>query len=272
MGKNVTIPIHMNIFKKVSGQGNDVVLMHGWGTNHTFLTPIADYLSRCHRVTNIDLPGAGQSDWSRATETIHDLADQVLPALPEHACFIAHSMAMPIAVSIAARYPHRVTKLIGLGGIPKFLADGDWRGFAKPGFVGAFVPLAKEKGLKSTLEEFFSDNEFADFDPKPEQYHRMVALLNESRLPNIDVLAKGLEICDTVDVREEFSSLSCPIDLIFGSREHIFGDGGEAAIIAGCEQLKALAKQTHTHIISGGHHYTFWTHTQEVNKLLDQLV
>ena len=42
--------------------GAPVVLMHGWGCDHTTVRSIAAILESGMRVYNLDLPGHGQSD------------------------------------------------------------------------------------------------------------------------------------------------------------------------------------------------------------------
>ena len=64
----------MSVFKQVSGQGQDVVILHGWGCNHLHMDPLVEILAGHYRVTAIDLPGRGQSTWDNTIDTIHDIA------------------------------------------------------------------------------------------------------------------------------------------------------------------------------------------------------
>lgn len=47
---------------EVAGEGQPVILMHGWGQNISMMQPISDYLDNKYQVYNIDLPGFGESD------------------------------------------------------------------------------------------------------------------------------------------------------------------------------------------------------------------
>lgn len=49
------------LFFEKSGSGNPLILMHGWGCNHSTVASIAAVASRTHTVYNLDLPGFGQS-------------------------------------------------------------------------------------------------------------------------------------------------------------------------------------------------------------------
>ena len=45
----------------VEGEGKPVVLMHGWGCNHTTLASIEQFLTPSFKVYNVDFPGFGKS-------------------------------------------------------------------------------------------------------------------------------------------------------------------------------------------------------------------
>lgn len=60
----------------VTGQGPDVVLLHGWGCNHQHMQPLAKHLQDRFRVTNLDLPGREGCEWQGA-KNLDELADQV---------------------------------------------------------------------------------------------------------------------------------------------------------------------------------------------------
>ncbi|NNM58834.1 MAG: alpha/beta fold hydrolase [Legionellales bacterium] len=83
----------MSIFKIETGQGENIVLVHGWGCDLRQMQPLVEQLSNRYCVTNIDLPGRGQSSWEPQIHTIHDIADYLLPSLPqEKAVYIGWSL------------------------------------------------------------------------------------------------------------------------------------------------------------------------------------
>ncbi|WP_423064050.1 alpha/beta fold hydrolase [Candidiatus Paracoxiella cheracis] len=43
----------MAVYKQVFGEGEDVVLIHGWGCDLRHMQPIVDMLSPNYRITNI---------------------------------------------------------------------------------------------------------------------------------------------------------------------------------------------------------------------------
>ena len=64
------------------------------------------------RVTAVDLPGAGDSDWNNNFNSVNDVANAMLGALPENAIYLGWSWGGAVSQSIAGRYPERVNHLI----------------------------------------------------------------------------------------------------------------------------------------------------------------
>ncbi len=254
----------MKIFKQISGQGEDVVLLHGWGCDHRHMQPIADQLSGRYRVTNVDLPGCGQSDWHDSIETIRDFADQLLPHLPKQAIYIGWSFGGLVSMSIGARYPERMKRFIGIGTIPKFVTGDDWEAIPQPGFKKVFEEGISKVGFKKFLEDYY-DVEFQNIDPKPAAYHKLLKLLDETDNVDMDVLYKGVEIVDNADLRAEFAALQCPIDLIFGGKDNSIPTVTH-------ENVKKLNPAANIHIIKDSNHMSFWTYPDEFNAILETIL
>jgi pimeloyl-ACP methyl ester carboxylesterase len=104
-----------------SGQGPDIVLMHGLGGNlagwHLTIVP---ELQRQYRITTYDLRGHGRSDAPRTGYTTRDMVEDLqglMDALGiEQAHLVGHSWSGDIALHFALLHPHRVTTLIVIEG------------------------------------------------------------------------------------------------------------------------------------------------------------
>lgn len=56
------------------GQGEDVLLLHGWGSSSEAFSYLGGRIARQYRVTALDFPGFGKSDFPPAPWTVEDYA------------------------------------------------------------------------------------------------------------------------------------------------------------------------------------------------------
>lgn len=135
-----------------AGQGDPVVILHGYTQRLDLVKDLADSLSNTHRVIALDLRGFGEStklaDPARYGRAFGDdviaLLDQL--QIPK-AHLVGHSMGASIAADIALRYPARTASISLLAG-PFF---NDSAAFARK--VAPYVAsLKKGTGLLSFIE------------------------------------------------------------------------------------------------------------------------
>jgi pimeloyl-ACP methyl ester carboxylesterase len=92
-----------------AGQGEPVILVHGWACNRAFLAPQSDALSARHRVVTVDLRGHGASDAPEQDYTLHGFAEDLAWLCSEldlrRPIMVGHSMGGNIALEFAARFP-----------------------------------------------------------------------------------------------------------------------------------------------------------------------
>ncbi len=98
------------------GQGDPVVLLHGWGASSQSLAPLSGALNDSFRVLAVDLPGFG---WSMAPPTawgIAEYAQHVEGLMRETeikaAALVGHSFGGRIAIALAAKQPALVSRLV----------------------------------------------------------------------------------------------------------------------------------------------------------------
>jgi pimeloyl-ACP methyl ester carboxylesterase len=106
----------LDTFYQSDGQGDSIVLLHGWGTSSQSLAGVAACLAPASRVLSVDLPGFGWSQAPAAAWGIADYAEHVRQFLDEigiaKAAFVGHSFGGRIAIHFASHHPHRVSHLI----------------------------------------------------------------------------------------------------------------------------------------------------------------
>lgn len=255
----------MSIFKDITGTGQDVVIIHGGGASHLDMVPIAKKLAPHYRVTNIDLPGTGQSMWDPNIHNIHDLADYTLKELPKKAIYIGWSFGGLIAQSIAARYPARISHLIGIASTPKFIEANDWPGFPQPGYSSIVTSLLKEGNEAKSFLEMFYEYDFEPINPKPPAYYEAKKIWTQPSTLSNEMLLVRMNMVDKTDLRELFKSIKCPIDLILGGED----PNVPKALFAKIKELNPFVK---IHEIQESRHAPFWTYPEKFNEILDRIL
>ncbi|WP_308991506.1 alpha/beta hydrolase [Mariniflexile litorale] len=99
----------INIFYTDEGQGNPVVLLHGFLENATMWNPFIPELSKNNRVICIDLLGHGKTECLGYIHTMELMAKAVEAVLNhlkiKYSTFIGHSMGGYVALAFAEKNP-----------------------------------------------------------------------------------------------------------------------------------------------------------------------
>lgn len=104
-----------NIYYETHGKGYPLVLITGFGCDHSFWRPLLDYLTPYFKVILFDNRGSGQTTHGNSEFTFSTLADDVmlladsLGAIQPH--ILGHSMGGCIAQVIGNKYPTKINKL-----------------------------------------------------------------------------------------------------------------------------------------------------------------
>lgn len=106
---------------EVSGEGNPLILMHGWGCNHTTVQSIAATAAQTHKVYNVDFPGFGESTEPKEVWGVEQYT-QLIEAFAksegiENPVLIGHSFGGRVAILYASRYPVAKVVLVDAAGI-----------------------------------------------------------------------------------------------------------------------------------------------------------
>lgn len=111
-----------------SGQGQPVVVIHGWGFDARVMAPLCEALAQQYEVHAVDLPGFGQSPAQAGLVTLEDLAAWMAPQLPVGAVYIGWSLGGVVATQLVHREALAAKALVTIASTPHFLAADDWPG------------------------------------------------------------------------------------------------------------------------------------------------
>jgi len=106
----------LDTYFSLMGEGNPVLLLHGWGASAESLGGVAKALEDQFRVLAIDLPGFGWSPtpavaWGTREYAAHVEAFMDSAGIPV-ASVLGHSFGGRITLALAAHAPHRVRNLV----------------------------------------------------------------------------------------------------------------------------------------------------------------
>jgi pimeloyl-ACP methyl ester carboxylesterase len=108
-----------NVHYEVYGRGRPVILLHGWLGSWALWQDTMASLGLNYRTYALDFWGFGDSGKKRSSYTIQDfvnLIDQFMEAMGiSQAPLIGHSMGGTVSLSVAVKYPQRVSKVVVVG-------------------------------------------------------------------------------------------------------------------------------------------------------------
>lgn len=108
------------------GEGQDVLVLHGWGANIDTVMPIVNLLKSNFKVYALDLPGFGSSDEPKEVYGSKEYAEIVKKFIDymemKRVILIGHSFGGKISIWLGSLYPEIVDKIVlidSAGLIPK---------------------------------------------------------------------------------------------------------------------------------------------------------
>ena len=100
---------HKNIFYRLEGEGDTIVLLHGFMEDSKMWDLHINALSKTYQVLAIDLPGHGNSDVLSSTHSMELMADIVKAVMDveniSKTVIVGHSMGGYATLAFAERYP-----------------------------------------------------------------------------------------------------------------------------------------------------------------------
>lgn len=109
---------NMKINYEEKGEGDLIVLLHGWGSNIKLFANLINLLSQKYKVVAMDMPGFGESDEPPSAWCVDDYADFVIEFLKEYdtknVMLLGHSFGGRVIIKLNSRknLPFEITKVI----------------------------------------------------------------------------------------------------------------------------------------------------------------
>lgn len=203
----------------VVGNGPPLVLLHGWAMHGGVFAPLVARLRAVRTLHVVDLPGHGHSVGCDVPLALEPCAEAVARAVPEGAPWCGWSLGGLVALHAAATRPHAVPALAMLCASPRFVRGEDWK-------YGVSAEIFRDfaAGLRSdyrgTLDRFVALEAFGSEHARDE-----IRALREDLFargePAAAVLADGLELLESTDLRHALPGLRAPSLWLAGRRDRL---------------------------------------------------
>ncbi len=225
---------------KAGSGGTPILMIHGFGADHTTWMFNQSELSADREVHAIDLPGHGGSQKDVGDGSIETLAAAVLAYMDaeglKSAHLVGHSLGGAIAVEIAARFPDRVaavTLIAPAGFGPEIAHD----------FIAGFISESRAKKLRPVLEMLVADPRMVTADMVEDvlKFKRLDGAISALQAIAAANFPAGTQL---TSMREKLAGVSAPVQIIWGESDRILPARHG-------ENLPASVKLTH--VMVAGH-------------------
>jgi pimeloyl-[acyl-carrier protein] methyl ester esterase len=246
----MSIPLHI----ETRGHGPDLLLLHGWAMHSGVFAALADRLAARFTVHLVDLPGHGHSRDSGLPLAPGPVVEALVERVPG-ALWAGWSLGGLFALHAAATRPSAVRGLAMICSSPRFVRGEDWPLGMSPEIFRGFA-LGLRSDWRATLERFIALEAFGSDDAR----HEMRVLRNEVFArgePAAHVLADGLDLLETVDLRGVLPALPMPTLWLAGRRDRLVDPHAMRA-------AAAQVPRADTVVVEHAGHAPFLTHADEV--------
>jgi pimeloyl-ACP methyl ester carboxylesterase len=181
----------INLYYDVRGAGRPLVLLHGGLGSGEMFVPALPQLVEHHQVILPDLQGHGRTaDIDRPID-VRLMADDIAALIDhlkiEKADVVGYSLGGGVALHLAAKYPHKVRRLV--------LISANVRRDAIPAEM-----LAQQGQVTGAAAEFMKDTpmyqNYQRIAPRPEDFARLLDKMGESMAKDFDDsdVVRGLQV------------------------------------------------------------------------------
>ncbi len=243
----------------ITGQGRDLVLVHGWGMNAGVWTSLVALLAPDFRVTVIELPGHGDSDYDASLKSLDDWSTSLLNAAPERAAWLGWSLGGQLAMNAALLAPERVSALVMMASTPRFVLGEDWPHALPPDTLLQFSERLLANPA-ATLSRFLS-MQVLGAEHERETLKQLKHAMQHRPEPKAGALLDGLRLLLETDLRSSMADLRPPVLWLLGTRDALV-PGGVA------NELPQLLPQAEIQVLDKAAHALFLSHPQDCGKLL----
>jgi pimeloyl-[acyl-carrier protein] methyl ester esterase len=251
----------MNLHIEVTGHGEPLVMLHGWGMHGGAWGEVVSALAQCFQVHCVDLPGHGYSGKGERergiTGSLGFTLDSVVVELSARfdvpLNLLGWSLGGMVAQHWAALEPRKIKRLVLVASTPCFAQHGDW---------DCGVPQETLKHFAADLEKNFATTlrRFLALQVRGSENERELLAGLRERLfsrgePELAALRGGLTILRDADLRGILPRIAQPALAIAGQRDKLTPPQASHYLAQAMPNARAVE-------IQGAAHAPFLSHPQ----------
>lgn len=234
-----------------SGQGPELVLLHGWAMNSGIWGGLVDVLTSEFRVNLVDLPGHGVNRLVPLSRDLNTVTEFILSELPP-AIWMGWSLGGLVTLAGGFQQPHKVKKMIMVSATPSFSKQPDWSFGLDISHQQAFAD-GLENDFEATIDQFglqtFGVNGI------DEALHRLGGPNLTDIIPAMSVLETGLSLLYRNNLLPGLKTCKIPSLFLGGSRDRTIRPESFT-------QAASLMPNARSHLIRGAGHAPFISHEE----------
>lgn len=240
----------MRLHRETQGNGQPLLLIHGWGMHSGLWAHIAEQLAQTHCVHSVDLPGYGDSETCTPYD-LDTLVQQLSAEFSEPLTVVGWSLGGQLALRWGQLYSAQVNKLILVATTPCFVQQGNWNCAMEATILHDFAASLLQNHAQ-TLKRFLA------LQLRGSENERELLLDLRARLfakgePDMAALKGGLEILRDTDMRAHLASIQTDTLIIAGERDTLTPKQAS-------EAMAQALPNARMEIIQGAAHAPFLSH------------
>ena len=202
---------------EVYGRGRPVILLHGWLGSWGLWQETMSFLGQHYRTYALDFWGFGESGKKRDTYAVQDFVSLVGQFMEQlgivRAPLVGHSMGGTVSLSVAIRYPERVSKVVVVG---------------SPIVGSSLAPLLKLAGYR--VNAFLLFNMMGPFRAFMKYYYSR-RICTDPRFPDmmdrdlsrttVESFLRSIASLRRTDLRPVLDQVKVPVLGIYGDKDKI---------------------------------------------------
>jgi non-heme chloroperoxidase len=243
----------VKLYYQVKGEGNPIVLVHGWSADHTSFDQTFEHLSEKYKVVSYDLRGHGSSEKSNYGFTLNRFAkdlEELMEFLDlKDVTLAGHSMGTSITFEYIRTFSEsRLKSVTLLDMTPKLVNDETWN-------LGLFHGKYSLEDSQRDLTTIFSHlKDFATSFTKiavpyltDEMFNESLELFMKNNSPF--VLAGMWHAMAVNDYRDVLEQITVPTQIVYGEQSTLYSKDTAEYLHSKISNSKVIPFKNCTHLL-----------------------